>query len=521
MAIKKIELLKWFASNEEMMEVLTAVATDLGDVIEDVNSLVVIPLKGAMTNEVFQINWPTKSDGHLRRVLVRLYGEGVEVFFNREVEIQTFECMSRHGHGPRLLGRFPTGRVEEFIHARTLSAVDLRDPAISALIATKMRDFHNLHMPGAKKAQLWQRMRNWVNHAKSLCSPKDAKNFGLDKLDAEINILEVLLSEGYEEIGFCHNDLQYGNIMIDEETRSITLIDYEYASYNPIAYDLANHFCEMTANYHSDNPHVLDYSKYPGKKPSNIEVEQLVTAAEKYTLANHLFWGLWGVISTLSAVDLRDPAISALIATKMRDFHNLHMPGAKKAQLWQRMRNWVNHAKSLCSPKDAKNFGLDKLDAEINILEVLLSEGYEEIGFCHNDLQYGNIMIDEETRSITLIDYEYASYNPIAYDLANHFCEMTANYHSDNPHVLDYSKYPGKKPSNIEVEQLVTAAEKYTLANHLFWGLWGVISSYVNTIDFDYKEYARQRFQQYWLKKPTLLDSSRIISQDGNVNNIS
>ncbi|XP_019438839.1 PREDICTED: probable choline kinase 2 [Lupinus angustifolius] len=240
---------------------------------------------------------------------------------------------------------------------------------------------------------------------------------------------------------------------------------------------------------------------------------------------------------TLSAVDLRDPAISALIATKMRDFHNLHMPGAKKAQLWQRMRNWVNHAKSLCSPKDAKNFGLDKLDAEINILEVLLSEGYEEIGFCHNDLQYGNIMIDEETRSITLIDYEYASYNPIAYDLANHFCEMTANYHSDNPHVLDYSKYPGlderqrfihnylssqgKKPSNIEVEQLVTAAEKYTLANHLFWGLWGVISSYVNTIDFDYKEYARQRFQQYWLKKPTLLDSSRIISQDGNVNNIS
>ena len=39
--------------------------------------------------------------------------------------------------------------------------------------------------------------------------------------------------------------------------------DYEYASYNPIAYDMANHFCEMAANYHSDTPHVLDYSKYP------------------------------------------------------------------------------------------------------------------------------------------------------------------------------------------------------------------------------------------------------------------
>lgn len=41
--------------------------------------------------------------------------------------------------------------------------------------------------------------------------------------------------------------------------------DYEYASYNPIAYDLANHFCEMVADYHSDTPHVLDYTKYPGK----------------------------------------------------------------------------------------------------------------------------------------------------------------------------------------------------------------------------------------------------------------
>jgi choline/ethanolamine kinase len=40
--------------------------------------------------------------------------------------------------------------------------------------------------------------------------------------------------------------------------------DYEYASYNPIAFDIANHFCEMTADYHTDKPHILDYSKYPG-----------------------------------------------------------------------------------------------------------------------------------------------------------------------------------------------------------------------------------------------------------------
>ena len=43
------------------------------------------------------------------------------------------------------------------------------------------------------------------------------------------------------------------------------LQDYEYASYNPVAYDLANHFCEMAANYHSETPHILDYDIYPGE----------------------------------------------------------------------------------------------------------------------------------------------------------------------------------------------------------------------------------------------------------------
>jgi len=38
--------------------------------------------------------------------------------------------------------------------------------------------------------------------------------------------------------------------------------------------------------------------------------------------------------------------------------------------------------------------------------------------------------------------------------------------------------------------------------SHILWLL-----DHVNDIDFDYKEYARQRFEQYWLKKPTILTS--------------
>jgi choline/ethanolamine kinase len=103
----------------EAKEMLKSLASKWED-IDDANSLWVIPLKGAMTNEVFQIKWPTKTQNMSRKVVVRIYGEGVEVFFDRDTEILTFEFMSKQGQGPRLLGRFSNGRIEEFIHARVL-----------------------------------------------------------------------------------------------------------------------------------------------------------------------------------------------------------------------------------------------------------------------------------------------------------------------------------------------------------------------------------------------------------------
>lgn len=301
---------------EEAVKILKSLALKW-DGVTDADALQVVPLKGAMTNEVYQIKWPTNSDKESqhrsRKVVVRIYGKGVDIFFDRENEIRTFEFMSKQGQGPRLLGRFSNGRIEEFIRARTLSAADLCDSEISGLIATKMKEFHDLLMPGPKSVCLWDRLRNWVKEAKRLSTPEEAKAFCLDVMEDEILALESNLSGGHQRIGFCHNDLQYGNIMMDEDTRSITIIDYEYSSYNPVAFDIANHFCEMAADYHTETPHVLDYSKYPGfeerqrflhiylscsgTQPSDSEVDQLVHDVEKYTLASHLFWGLWGIIS--------------------------------------------------------------------------------------------------------------------------------------------------------------------------------------------------------------------------------
>lgn len=273
------------------------------------------PLKGALTNDVYECCWDRLLDHGLppRKVLLRIYGRGVDLLFDRDTEIVTFETMSRLGHGPRLLGRFPNGRVEEFLHARTLSAADLRNPDVSARIAAKLREFHVLSLPGAREAHIWERLRDWLQKSLSLCRPEHVKEFRLQNLGEEIEELRMRLSRPEDEIGFCHNDLQYGNIMMDEIDKSITIIDYEYASYNPVAYDLANHFCEMAADYHSATPHILDYSRYPGfqercrfvdvylgasgKVVSRSETEELAKETDGYALASHIHWGLWGIIS--------------------------------------------------------------------------------------------------------------------------------------------------------------------------------------------------------------------------------
>ncbi|KAJ8556191.1 hypothetical protein K7X08_022949 [Anisodus acutangulus] len=299
---------------EELMKILKSLALEWGDDVDQIGNddyLEVIHLTNSFSNHIYKVNWGSKSQNS---VLVRIYGERRDLFLDSEEEIKTFEWMSNHGYGPRLYGHFPNGRVEQFINGRTLSPDDLHNPDIAAIIATKIREFHTLEKPGSTNPVLWGELRKLLNDAKTLSSAEIKKEFGLESLEEEINVLENILSnDSSQQVVFCHSDLRGDNMIFNETTKHLTLIDYEYACYNPAAYDLANHFCEMSANYNSETPHILDYSKYPGREerhrfiriyltykgyqPTQFEIEKLDDDVEKYTLANHLNFGLWAIIT--------------------------------------------------------------------------------------------------------------------------------------------------------------------------------------------------------------------------------
>ena len=107
------------------------------------------------------------------------------------------------------------------------------------------------------------------------------------------------------------------------------------------------------------------------------------------------------------------------------------------------------------------------------------------------------------------------------FDIANHWCEYSADYTTETPHLLDFTRLPDIKEQNnflsaylrkqYEIEGLKNVsnvkfledlnslrreADNCMVLSHLFWGLWGLIQAAHSSIEFDYFEYAMQRFDQ-------------------------
>ncbi|KAF3775588.1 hypothetical protein EJ110_NYTH41095 [Nymphaea thermarum] len=85
---------------KEVQKILHTLASQWEDVVDD--------KKLHVEHEVFQCLWVSKKEVVHRRI----YGEGVDVFFDREDKIRTFKCMPKNGQGPRLLGHFPAGLIK-------------------------------------------------------------------------------------------------------------------------------------------------------------------------------------------------------------------------------------------------------------------------------------------------------------------------------------------------------------------------------------------------------------------------
>lgn len=317
-------------------------------------------ISGAMSNCIYIVHGPPASNPTAvstspppptpasikqgRRLLVRVYGVGMDQFIHRDREIYWLRKLSDTGYGPKLLGTFANGRFEEYLDAQPCTKWDLRQPTISKAIATKLCQLHlqfNAFPPSPSlhakdRSEIWDVVDSYLRLAiqgiHHLTEKNIQRQICLQQLRMEqwghyISSYKADIIAMASPIVFAHNDVQYGNILKHARSQDLILVDYEYSSLNYRGYDVANHFLEWAADYHSSTPHVLHLENYPTPSqrfhfyqayldayaklkhhpappccfPSTDDpLQAFDREVQAFVPLSHLVWGLWGIVREIN-----------------------------------------------------------------------------------------------------------------------------------------------------------------------------------------------------------------------------
>lgn len=284
--------------------------------LSDAPKLEVKNIASALTNSVFLIIL-----GKIK-FLLRIYGPNVLHLIDRDYETSVLARLAHHKIGPRLLGQFKNGRIEQWLESVEVRAQEIRIPEQSRYIARRLREFHDyvtLLPVEMGKTSAAVNLDSWIP-----ALPKRYLGAPMKAFLKHIDLYRTWVSGMEGDIVFCHNDVQYGNLLRvhGDEHHSLAVIDFEYAGPNPRAFDIANHFCEWMADYHKSPSHKLDPAFYPSLKETNNFLEEyiyygkiinrredaVVSVAEVDTLRaqidlwramSHAQWAIWGIIQSL------------------------------------------------------------------------------------------------------------------------------------------------------------------------------------------------------------------------------
>lgn len=185
------------------------------------------------------------------------------------------------GHGAQTYGIFQTqdgitGRIDQFLDARTLEPNDVEDPTIRASVASTLAVFHNMHHTAPLKP---------VSAFYDALIPALKKYHGLAKLkslgiEAGVNVDALIdydfaskvtnvvakLSSLNAKSALCLHDVQFMNVLVKNnpsanEHKTI-LIDFEFALRNYRAFDIGGHFMQKLFKWFDEESKIANCRPY-------------------------------------------------------------------------------------------------------------------------------------------------------------------------------------------------------------------------------------------------------------------
>jgi thiamine kinase-like enzyme len=242
---------------------------------------------------VYRVHVPGKI-----KFLIRINGEGTEHLIDRTQEEKILEESAKYNQGPKVYCRFQNGSAYEYFEGDALDPTDL--PHFQQKIAENLAQFHQMNIQCvSKEATLFDSLDKWWNTVKAdlgsnLQPYYDLVEDGIQYLKKQTN--------GFK-IGFCHNDLLAPNILFEKESGIVRFIDFEYACYNFVAFDIANHFCEYQGyefnleQYPTKDQQLKFIQFYMNTTDSN-EISKMYKQVKVCGLLSNLNWAVWAIFQS-------------------------------------------------------------------------------------------------------------------------------------------------------------------------------------------------------------------------------
>ncbi|TWS25047.1 phosphotransferase [Tsukamurella sputi] len=241
------------------------------------------PVTGGLQNS----NWRITVSGTDRRFFLKLPGTGSEAFIDRGVTDEAGKRAGALGIGPEIVFFDSATGVEvvEFLEGySTCTNGDLKRADIPLQIVGLYRTLHASGPLGHRKTVL-----DMIDEHLTQAAELDVRLPAFtDSLISEYRAARAALLAGGLDIVPCHNDPMPGNFLY-HPTRPMKLVDYEFASDNERAYELAVLVTEMF--YDDVRVHEM-VEEFYGRADFAT-----VARVEVFSALADLKWGLWGCVN--------------------------------------------------------------------------------------------------------------------------------------------------------------------------------------------------------------------------------
>ncbi|XP_050738990.1 ethanolamine kinase 1-like [Eriocheir sinensis] len=264
-----------------------------------------------ITNQLIGV-WDGERDS---QVLVRVYGQGTDMFIDRDAEKRNIEILHSVGCAPKLHAVFNNGICYGFtIGIPSTPSLIIQEPVWRA-VTQEMAKVHRTEGGDKTRPSTFLKIRHFLDLVPEKFESEkqnrlDEHKYNKRLLDQEITELEKILTSLGCPVVFSHNDILLGNVIWNENTKTASFIDFEYGAANYQAFDIGNHFNEFAG------VDEVDYKLYPNKEfqykwlrsylshylrikeveVNEKDIEKWYIWTNKFALASHLFWACWALV---------------------------------------------------------------------------------------------------------------------------------------------------------------------------------------------------------------------------------